>query len=45
MNGALVPVAIAKDVFTLGGTVLGNEPQCETLDALQRIKDEAEEKP
>ena len=43
INTALVPVAAAKDVLTLGGMVLGDEPHCETLEALQRLKDEASE--
>lgn len=43
VNVVLVPVAVAKDVVTLGGMVLGDEPHCETLEALERLKDEASE--
>ena len=43
VNTALVPVAVVKDVVTLGGTALGDEPHCETLEAIERLKDEASE--
>lgn len=43
VNVALVPVAVVKDVVTVGGIFAGQEPNCATKEALQRIKDEAAE--
>lgn len=43
VNTVLVPVAVVQDIVTLGGTVLGDEPHCETKEALERLKDEASE--
>jgi hypothetical protein len=42
VNTALLPVAVAKDVLTLGGVLTENgEPY--TVEAMKRLKDEAEE--
>lgn len=42
VNTALLPVAVVKDVCTLGGVATG-EPEPYTLQQLQKIKDEAGE--
>ena len=44
VNTALLPVAVVKDVVTLGGTMV-DKRRPYTVDALEKIKDEAEEKP
>lgn len=42
VNVALLPVAVVKDVYTLGGVATDNgEPY--TLEALKKLKDEASE--
>lgn len=41
VNVALLPVAVVKDVVTLGGIVLDEEPALKK--AIERLKDEAEE--
>ena len=45
VNVALVPVAVVRDVVTLGGTLTGDNnghaKDTATAQALQRIKDEA----
>ncbi len=42
VNVALLPVAVAKDVVTLGGTLIGDEESA-TREAIERLKDEAGE--
>lgn len=42
VDTALLPVAVAKDVFTLGG-VADENGRPHTLDQLEKIKDDAEE--
>lgn len=42
VNTALLPVAIAKDVVTLGGVVTEDEKSA-TRQALEQLKDEASE--
>ena len=42
VNVAVLPVAIVKDVVTLGG-VINDRRQPYTADQIQRIKDEASE--
>lgn len=42
VNIALVPVAVVKDVATLGG-IATEEDEPYTMQALQRLKDEAQE--
>lgn len=42
VNTALVPVAVAKDVFTLGGAATGN-PTTYTREQLEKLKEEAGE--
>ena len=41
VNTALLPVSLTKDVFTLGGALIDDEP--EIVKALKRLKEEAEE--
>lgn len=41
VNTALLPVAVAKDVITLGGVSTSHEPY--TAEQLKKIKDEAED--
>lgn len=43
VNTALLPVAIVQDIVTLGGIVIGRD-EAATPGAIQRLKDEAEEK-
>lgn len=43
VNVATLPVAVAKDVFTLGGVATENG-QPYTVEKLKHIKDEASEK-
>jgi hypothetical protein len=42
VNTALLPVAIAKDIVTLGGSFT-ESGRSSTLDALERLKEEARE--
>ena len=42
VNVALVPVAVARDVITLGG-VADENGRPHTVDALEKLKDEATE--
>lgn len=42
VNTALLPVAVARDVITLGG-IADENGRPHTLDALQKLKDEATE--
>lgn len=42
VNTALLPVAVVKDVFTLGGVVM-DERKPYTAQALEKLKDEASE--
>lgn len=42
VNAAVLPVAVVKDVFTLGGIASG-EDQPYTVSAIEKIKDEASE--
>ena len=42
VNTALVPVAVAKDVFTLGGVATGN-PTTYTREQIEKLKEEAGE--
>jgi hypothetical protein len=42
INTALLPVAMVKDVITLGGVVT-EEPKPYTLRQLEKIKEEAED--
>jgi hypothetical protein len=42
VNTALIPVAVAKDVFTLGGVATG-EREPYTAQQIQKLKDEARE--
>jgi hypothetical protein len=42
VNVAELPVAVAKDVITLGGASTG-KPETYTRELVERIKDEAEE--
>ena len=42
VNTALVPVAVAKDVMTLGGVATGNG-ESYTAEQLRRLKEEAQE--
>lgn len=42
VNTALLPVAVVKDVFTLGGVATG-EDKPYTAQAIEKIKDEASE--
>lgn len=42
INTATLPVAVVKDVVTLGGVASGKRTPY-TLDKLQQIKDEAED--
>lgn len=44
VNVATLPVAVAKDVFTLGGAVL-DEDRCYTSKHLDKLKREASEEP
>lgn len=41
VNTALLPVAVVKDVATLGGNL--TDERSATLEAIERLKDEAEE--
>lgn len=41
VNIVALPVAVAKDVVTLGGVLI--EEDSATLEAIERLKDEAEE--
>lgn len=41
VNVGLLPIAVAQDALTLGGT-LDDNGQPHTMDALQRLKDEAD---
>lgn len=41
VNVTLIPIAVAKDVLTLGGIVLEEEPA--TVKAIRRLKEEASE--
>lgn len=41
VNTALLPVAVAKDIITLGGVSTSHEPY--TAEQLKKIKDEAED--
>ncbi len=48
VNTALVPVAVARDVVTLGGVLTGDNDDgrvedTHTAEAIQRLKDEAGE--
>lgn len=42
VNVATLPIAVAKDVFTLGGVATEHE-QPNTVEKLKQIKDEASE--
>lgn len=42
VNVAILPVEVAKDICTLGGTVTDRD-ESYTREALERLKDEAEE--
>jgi hypothetical protein len=42
VNVATLPVAVVKDVFTLGGVATGNDGSY-TAEQMQRIKDEAQD--
>lgn len=42
VNTALIPVAVAKDVLTLGGVATG-EPAPYTVQQIEKLKDEARE--
>lgn len=42
VNTALVPVAVVKDVCSLGGVVT-DQPKPYTMQALEKLKDEARE--
>ena len=42
VNTALLPVAVVKDVVTMGGVVTEDEKSA-TREALERLKDEASE--
>lgn len=39
VNTALLPVAVAKDIVTLGGILTDSKPA--TVEAIERLKDEA----
>lgn len=39
VNTTLLPVAVAKDVLTMGNV---GEPETHTAEAIQRLKDESE---
>lgn len=42
VNTALLPVAVTKDVLTLGGTIT-DKRETYTAEQIQKLKDEAEE--
>lgn len=42
VNLVVLPVAVAKDVLTLGGAATGN-PSTYTAEQIQKLKDEASE--
>lgn len=42
VNTALLPVAVAKDIVTLGGTLTDDDSSA-TREAIERLKDEASE--
>lgn len=44
VNTALLPVAVVKDVVTLGG-VVNDADDFAIVEALRRLKEEAEEEP
>jgi hypothetical protein len=43
VNTAVLPLEVAKDVFTLGGIASKGKLEPYTLDQLEKIKDEAGE--
>jgi len=43
VNTALLPIAVAKDVLTLGGVCTKGDLQPYTVEQLKKLKDEASE--